>query len=468
MRFNIVFATTPDMLFGLDDNLPWNHMKDDMLYFNKITTNIFNKYTIIMGANTWNSLEKPLPNRYNVVISSKSILKDGYDYRYESIEDFINNYPNNSKCFIIGGKTLIEDCIIGKYKNIIKNVYYNIILTNHKSFDDTNKKIYLDEKINDALNKYETNKKITENIIYHKITFPKHQEFEYLDLIKKSLHGDFRDTRNSKTFSIFSDKITFDLKNGFPLLTTKKLFIRGIFEELMFFLRGQTNSKILEDKKVNIWKMNTTKEFIEKCGLPYEEGDMGAMYGWNWNHFGADYIDCHTDYTMKGFNQIEYVLKLLITDPYSRRIIMTDYNPATAHLGVLYPCHSIVIQFYVVSRDSKYYVSMNMYQRSVDTMLGLPFNIASNGLLLHLVCSTLNQKVNDNTYIPDKLNLFLGDIHIYESHLEGALEQIKRIPYDFPKLNIKKKYLNIRDYHWDDIELIDYNSHPAIKLDMIA
>jgi len=192
------------------------------------------------------------------------------------------------------------------------------------------------------------------------------------------------------------------------------------------------------------------------------------MYGFIWKHFGAEYINCNADYTNKGFNQIEYILDLLQTDPYSRRIMMTTYDPSVAKQGVLYPCHSIVLQFYVNIRNDKKYVSMNMYQRSVDFCCGVPFNITSNGLLLVLICNTLNNRTNTETYYPDILNIMMGDCHIYDSHIEQAKEQLKRIPFDFPTINITNTYSNIENYRWEDIEIINYNSHPAIKYDMVA
>jgi dihydrofolate reductase/thymidylate synthase len=241
--------------------------------------------------------------------------------------------------------------------------------------------------------------------IYH-YKFPKHQECQYLQLLQQTMISTQRQTRNAKTFSIFSEKLSFDLTKGFPLLTTKKVFLRGIFEELLFFIRGQTNSKILESKGVNIWKPNTSKEFIEKCGLPYEEGDMGPLYGFNWKYFGAEYLGCDIDYTEKGYNQIDNVLDLLINDPCSRRILLTDYNPSIADQGVLYPCHSIIIQFYIKNE----YISCNMYQRSADLYLGLPFNISSTALLLLLVAKLTNK-------IPHKMNIIIGDAHIYVEHI---------------------------------------------------
>jgi thymidylate synthase len=216
------------------------------------------------------------------------------------------------------------------------------------------------------------------------------------------------------------------------------------------------------------YKLEEDKEFIEKCNLPYQEGDMGPLYGFQWKHFGAEYIDCNSDYVNKGFNQIEEVINTLINDPHSRRILLTDYNPSQAKKGVLYPCHSIIIQFYVNEIDNKKMVSMNMYQRSVDSFLGLPFNITSNALLLHLLCKTINKRINKDEYQPFKLNIIMGDIHIYEQHLDCVKEQIRRIPYDFPSINIKKIYDNIENYLWEDIEIINYQSHPSIKAEMIA
>jgi dihydrofolate reductase/thymidylate synthase len=302
------------------------------------------------------------------------------------------------------------------------------------------------------------------NVNFYLYELSKHEEFQYLNLLKKCLtEGSIRETRNATTYSIFNEHITFDLTKGFPLMTTKKVFMRGIFEELMFFLKGQTNSKLLEEKGVNIWKPNTSKEFIDKCNLGYDEGDMGPMYGFQWKHFNAEYTGSKTDYNNKGYNQLEYVMQLLRNEPHSRRILMTTYNPAQAGQGVLYPCHSIVIQFYC----DDYKVSMTMYQRSVDLACGLPFNIASNALLLHIICQTLTVQTGI-LYTPYKLHIDLGDTHIYSQHIEGIKTQLNRIPNTFPWLAFKKTYDNLEKYNWEDVELLNYNSHPAIKFDMVA
>lgn len=464
-RINLIFATTE---YGLFNFTP---LSADLQHFKNITTDPFNENIVVMGKNTWMCLPKKLDKRYNIVIS-KTIHEDNYDEKYDTLDDFmkdINKYSINRKIFIIGGIGLLEDCIT-KYKNLISNIYHTKIF---KDFGDFSEMKFFNLELLKQFDKYKTQKKFDmyDELIFYKYELPKHDEFQYLELLNKCItFGNYRKTRNANTYSYFSDSIRFNLKESFPLLTTKKVFMRGIFEELIFFLKGNTDSKILENKGVNIWKPNTTSEFIEKCGLKYREGDMGPMYGYQWRHFNAEYNGCDTDYSNKGVDQLQDVFNLLINDPYSRRILMTTYNPNQAKQGVLYPCHSLVLQFYAkpYTQEGKYYISMVMYQRSVDLACGLPFNITSNALLLNLICATLNKKVGEEKYYVDELIINLGDVHIYEQHLEGVKEQLQRIPFDFPKLKLNNTYDNIEDYKWEDIELNDYNHHPAIKYDMVA
>lgn len=296
------------------------------------------------------------------------------------------------------------------------------------------------------------------------------EEHQYLDLLHDLLEkGDERQTRNGITRSLFSTNLSFDLKKGFPLLTTKKVFFRGAFEELMFFLRGRTNTKELEAKGVNIWRGNTSRAFLDGVGLTeYAEGDMGPMYGFNLRHFGSEYTGCDADYTAKGKDQLQYVLDTLLNDPHSRRIMMTVFNPAQVDRGCLYPCHSIVVQFYVRQEGSIRYVSQQMYQRSVDVVCGLPFNIASSALLSHLVCDYLNTLLGSEVYVPDKLHLSLGDYHLYDAHYEVAREQINRTPRPFPKLAVRATRHSIDAYEYEDIILEGYDPHPTLKATMVC
>ena len=248
------------------------------------------------------------------------------------------------------------------------------------------------------------------------------------------------------------------------------MFLRGIFEELSWFLKGQTDSKILEKKKVNIWKENSSEEFIKLIGLPYREGDIGNMYGFQLKYAGVKYEGCDKDYSGQGFNQIEYCLNLLKTDKYSRRIIMTTFVPHEAKDGVLYPCHGLTIQWYVKENDGINYLSCHMYQRSADIFLGVPFNVSSYSLLCYMFCHVLNNDLlyNGLPFKPDKLVISFGDIHIYKEHYEQVHTQITRKPYVFPQIKFKRKLDKLEDFVWEDIEIINYNYYPSIKAQMIA
>jgi thymidylate synthase len=296
------------------------------------------------------------------------------------------------------------------------------------------------------------------------------EELAYLQILKDLINkGNERQTRNSVTKSLFSNNLSFNLNHSFPLLTTKKVFFRGIFEELMFFIRGNTDTKILEQKNINIWKGNTNREFLNNNGLEkYDVGDMGPMYGFQHRFFNAKYEGCNADYLGKGIDQLKYVIDTILKDPFSRRIIMTTYNPAQVNEGCLFPCHSLIIQFYIKEENNIYYISQQNYIRSNDMFLGNPYNIASFALLSYLLCHHLNYLTNSEKYKPDMLYINIGDYHLYKEHYEAAEIQIKRIPYLFPKLKINKYHDNIEDYIYEDIELINYIYHPSIKAPMIA
>jgi thymidylate synthase len=225
------------------------------------------------------------------------------------------------------------------------------------------------------------------------------------------------------------------------------MFLRGVVEELLFFLRGETDTKILEKKGVNIWKPNTE----DRGGL------MGPMYGSQWRHFNAnlDDFDVETSTYRGGYDQLQNVLNLIKTDPKSRRILMTTFNPAQADKGVLYPCHSIVNQFYV---DGEF-LDMTCYNRSSDLFLGLPFNIASSALLLHIIAKLTNYK-------PRMFHLHLGDCHIYESHTEVVKTQLERIPKSPPKVSIRD-FNSVEELTYEHFTLVDYTSYASIKAEMI-
>jgi len=315
-----------------------------------------------------------------------------------------------------------------------------------------------------------------------------HEELQYIDMMKNILaRGHFRKTRNGNTYSLFGHNMTFDLYGGIlPVLTTKKMFTRGIIEELLFFLRGDTMSKNLEKLGVNIWKWNTSREFLDNNGLSsYADGDMGPMYGYQWRSFnkpyghvrdqnGGDSNNNNTQTPPSYCDQLKYVIDTLVKDRWSRRIVMTTYNPLQANECVLYPCHGLVIQF-GIENDNE--LSCYMYQRSQDTFLGSPFNITSYALLVHIVCNVVNNELDklcapDVRLVAGKLHMGLGDIHIYESHVSAVREQITRVPFAFPTVIIKKNIdfaeLSLNNLSAADFEIVGYKSHPPIKAEMVA
>jgi thymidylate synthase len=290
-----------------------------------------------------------------------------------------------------------------------------------------------------------------------------HPENQYLQLIKEILEkGSLEETRNGKTKSIFGYSMRFSLRDGeLPLLTTKKVAWKTCFYELLWFIKGSTNNKELQDKNVHIWDGNSSREFLDSRGLYTNEiNDLGPIYGHQWRHFNAKYTDCHSDYSGKGIDQLKNVidnLKNPLTRS-SRRHIISAWNPCQLDEMALPPCH-ILMQFNV--RENKY-LSCALYQRSGDGGLGVPFNIASYSFLTHIIAKHCD-------LLPDEFIYFLGNAHIYEEHFEPIQEQLKREPLPFPKINILQKHENIEDYTIDDIEWVEkYVSFGPIKMIMKA
>jgi thymidylate synthase len=287
-------------------------------------------------------------------------------------------------------------------------------------------------------------------------------EHQYLSLIKDILENGFKkDGRNGDTLSVFGRHLKFDLRDSFPLLTTKKMFTKGIIEELLFFIRGETDTKVLENQNINIWKPNTDRKFLDSLGrYDSNEGDLGTMYGYIWRHFGAPYDKTNNKpLNGEGIDQLQNVVDKIRKDPNSRRILLTTYNPSQVDEGVLYPCHSITIQFYVEGG----FLDMFCYNRSSDVGLGLPFNIASSALFLMIIAKLTNLKARF-------MNLSLGDCHIYVSHKVALAEQIERLPMKFPTIIIPdiKEIEDVEKLTYKDFEIVGYECHPAIKMEMIA
>lgn len=267
-----------------------------------------------------------------------------------------------------------------------------------------------------------------------------HPEQQYLDLLRTLLTAPERNTRNdSGTRSIFGARMEFDLADGFPLLTTKKVFWRGVVAELIWFLSGSTNAKDLEDQGVNIWKQ-----------WGPESRDLGPIYGAQMR-----------DYYGRNSNQVDQIANMLQglrDDPYGRRHVMTLWNPADLPDMALPPCHGIAIQFYVEA-DGR--LSLFMHQRSADTFLGVPFNIASYALLLRMFSAVLKRPAGRFIWSG-------GDVHLYGNHVEQAREQIGRMPRPFPKLGVSLRHEDMDSWQMGDIHLEHYDPHPPIAAEVSA
>lgn len=331
----------------------------------------------------------------------------------------------------------------------------------------------------------ETNDENVNNVsdnIFSNLKKYQHEEYQYLNLLENILeNGTWEEGRNGRTKSIFGASMRFSLKDGkIPILTTKKTAWKTCLKELLWFIRGETDNKKLNEQGVHIWDANGSREFLDSRGLTnYEVDELGPIYGWQWRHFNKPFI-CkkesesieyctkynfhnpdkkYLDLDQEGVDQLQQIINAL-KDPKqrtSRRLIMTAWNPCQLDQMVLPPCH-ILCQFNVHDGNK---LSCSMYQRSADEFLGQPFNIASYSFLTHLLAKHCGLEAHEFIY-------FMGNVHLYENAIDAAKLQITREPYPFPTIFIKQVRENINDYQVEDFEVHNYQSHEAIKVAMIA
>jgi thymidylate synthase len=280
----------------------------------------------------------------------------------------------------------------------------------------------------------------------------------YLDIVERILRdGELKQNRTGvAAYTVAGAMFEHDMSEGFPMLTTKRIPLRLVASELEFFIKAITDKKWLQDQNNHIWD-----EWANPMKAPYghddaakqrmaEERDLGPVYGWQWRHWGADYVSFDTDYTGKGVDQLENIVNKLRKDPSDRRMIVSAWNPQYIPMMALPPCH---YGFQVTVINGKLNLLWN--QRSVDTMLGLPFNIASYGLLLHLLAK-------ESGLEEGKLVGFLADTHIYKNHVDGAEEQLTRTPFPLPKIETAE-FNSIFEWKYADSKLANYKSHPKIE-----
>jgi len=303
-----------------------------------------------------------------------------------------------------------------------------------------------------------------------------HEEYQYLNIIENIIeNGTWEEGRNGRTKSVFGSSMRFSLKDGkIPILTTKKTAWKTCLKELLWFIRGETDNKILKKQGVHIWDANGSREFLDSRGLTsYPEDMLGPIYGYQWRYYNANY-NCFSGKRLfnenepdifsnrkdvTGIDQLQQIIDAL-KDPVqrmSRRLIMTSWNPIQLNEMALPPCH-VMCQFNVHDGNK---LSCSMYQRSNDEACGTPFNIASYSFLTHLLAKHCGLEAYEFVY-------FKGNCHVYEEHVEGIKEQMGREPYPFPTVSIKQVRENINDYQVEDFELHNYQHHPQIKFLMVA
>jgi thymidylate synthase/dihydrofolate reductase len=445
--------------------IPWD-IPEDRVFFKKITTtnegipkiyenslnSINNTNVLIMGNNTKRTIKNKLNRRKIVVVSRKEEIED-YDVisldslRYYTV---LNKFYNYNNIYIIGGEKI--------YKHFIENDIYHdgVILT--RINDDykcdqffpmlpNNYDITCYFKLTDKASVffYETNKEVSKN------------ESIYLNLLKNVLNnGEQRSDRtNTGVLSTFGEFARYNLKNNkIPLLTTKRVPWKMVIKELLWFLKGDTNVKNLQKQNVHIWDLNSSREFLDKVGLPYEEGFIGPMYGFQWIHWGANYPLTETN-EYQGINQIKKVIESIIKDPFGRRHIVSTWNVGDINKMALPPCH-VLFQFYVGKDHS---LSCSIYQRSCDMFLGVPFNIASYAILTHMVAHVTGLHAKELIH-------YLGDTHIYTNHLEQVKKQLSRNIYNEPIITLNKNISNIFDFKLEDINVLEYQCHGKLSAEM--
>ena len=487
MKIVLISCLNFNRAIGSKNKLIYN-LKGDLKHFKKTTLKVKDKTkqnAVLMGRKTFLSMNSTLlKNRKNIIISNNKYFLKNYLNKnknnkdmilFNTIDksiDFCQKDKSIETLYIIGGEciydyfikqNIADKIILTEIKNPINNfgdiffpnISNNYALIKSKSYEETDvlcnvsntKYPKISYDINDYINTSKNN-----------ISSIKTDEYNYLNVLKDVLYyGKERQTRNSKTISKFGIKMEFnDINEHFPLLTTKKMYWKGIKEELLWFINGDTNSTLLEDKHVNIWKGNSNRDFLDNNQFShYQEGECGPIYGFQWRHFNAPYpiID---NKNKGGIDQLQNCIDLIKSDPYSRRIFMSSWNPCQLKDMVLPPCH-VSYQFYVTD-DGK--IDCQMYQRSGDIFLGVPFNIASTALLTSMIA-------NITGYSPGKISIIIGDAHIYKNHIESIEEQLTRKPYGFPKLYIKNRN-TIDEFNSNDLQLVSYYSHKSIKSDMIS
>ncbi len=465
--FNLIFASTRDMGIGYKGKLPWPKLPTDFGNFRDETTGEGNN-TIVMGYNTYESLNfKTLKNRLNIVLTKKhkDDIKETEHLKIITELDQVFKY-NKGNIFIIGGAQIYK---LALSTGLVQKIYYTQILNSFKSYtfvDPISTNFYELTKNGDIIHENTITYQFLEyqrKIFLGKPVSYTHQEQQYLNLIDTVLqYGNIKgDRTGTGVKSLFGAQLRFDLRTEFPLFTTKKVFWRGVAEELFWIISGSTDTRILTEKGIHIWDQDTCRETLDKRGFKDRKiGDLAYGYGHQLRHYGAKYIDHETNYKGQGIDQLMNVIDKIKNNPNDRRILFCLWNPIDLDNSTLIPCH-VLAQFYVTPgfNGQKGYLSCHMYQRSQDFSIGYSFNVASYSLLTYMIAHLCN-------LLPGEFIHSIGDLHIYANTISGIQTQLTRKPYPFPKLELNEEIKDIEQFQFKDLKLIGYQSHDAIKMQL--
>lgn len=472
VQFSAIVAYEKDSRgIGASGTIPWRNSLD-LKFFKKVTVGNGNN-AVIMGRKTFESIGKALPGRINLVLSN-TFEKTGDDYEvFHTIDSVIERCENGGfdNVFVIGGAKIYKEFL---NRDLIDVLYIDEINSNSVNqsavFDAFFPRLenefieadFLAKHYKDFCSSLNTVK-----VLYRRRT-TQETDYDYLALLDKVIHnGAERCSRAGEVLSDFCNTLSFDLKSGLPALTSKKMYSRGCINELLWFLRGESNIQFLVEHNTHIWdadayrfyKQNvdnpvSLEEFLDnvktgnvyaftKNGIKYNFGDLGPVYGKQWRSWNS-------------IDQIKNIINLIRTDPYSRRIMLNAWNVSDIDKMALPPCH-YGCQFYVKIIDNVKYLSCTFNMRSVDVCLGLPYDILSYAILTHIIANLTGCKV-------DKLNCFLGDTHVYKNQLNSVYKQLTRNPYTFDLPSIELKDItNIDNLSIDNIIINNYNSFNGIK-----
>lgn len=458
--FSIIVAIDANNGISKKGIQPWNN--SDVGKFFRDTTMGKGKNVVIMGRITYEAIpeeRRPLQGRRCIIISKSWRQEEHPEISiYPSLIDALAGVGANinqyDEVFIAGGEQLYTEAI-KKFMYLCKK----IIVTKFKT-DYTCDQHFLFDNVKDFPLAVDPIKTRDYSRFIH-IPSVKHDEYQYLFALENiKNNGEAKaDRTGTGTRSIFGGvHMVFDIRDHLPIITTKKVMYDFIIKELLFFISGKTDTTKLSKDGVKIWDANTSKKKQEELGLPWDEGDMGPSYPHQWRHYGCEYSGCHEDYTDKGIDQLSNLIKNIREDPFSRRHILTAWNPCQISEMPLPPCH-ILAQFNV-SGDRRY-LDCQIYQRSGDMFLGVPFNITSYALLTYMIAHITNLK-------PRRLTHVIGDAHIYNNHGEVVKRQLNRTPRPFPTLSFREatRLHEIDDFTFNSFIVEGYNPWPHIAAEM--